>query len=113
VPTQRPAVNIVTVKKADDMLFISTFYHGPMMVKVDAEEGANQERENRPADPARLRALSSERISPQRHGDTEKFKMESIKRKSSRLLSFHFPLSIFICLALCLCASAVSSYECS
>ena len=26
-------VNIVTVKKTDEMLFISTFYHGPMMVE--------------------------------------------------------------------------------
>ena len=29
VPVQRPAVNIVTVKKIDDMLFVSSFYHGP------------------------------------------------------------------------------------
>jgi outer membrane protein assembly factor BamB len=34
VPPQRPAVNIVTVKKIDDMLFVSSFYHGPMMIKV-------------------------------------------------------------------------------
>lgn len=42
VPVQRPAVNIVTVKKTGsettgDLLFVSTFYHGPMMLKVDAE----------------------------------------------------------------------------
>jgi outer membrane protein assembly factor BamB len=36
VPPQRPAVNIITVKKVADSLFISTFYHGPMMLKVDA-----------------------------------------------------------------------------
>ena len=41
VPTQRPVVNIITVKQADEMLFISTFYHGPMMVKVDADKGAS------------------------------------------------------------------------
>jgi outer membrane protein assembly factor BamB len=31
---QRPAVNIATVRQAGDLLFISTFYHGPMMLKL-------------------------------------------------------------------------------
>jgi len=40
IPVQRPAVNIVTVKKTGsdatgDLLFISSFYHGPMMLKID------------------------------------------------------------------------------
>ncbi|HEV3303029.1 MAG TPA: PQQ-binding-like beta-propeller repeat protein [Planctomycetaceae bacterium] len=38
VPMQRPAVNIITVKKVDDLLFISTFYHGPMMLKVEGDK---------------------------------------------------------------------------
>jgi outer membrane protein assembly factor BamB len=38
VPMQRPAVNIITVKKIDDLLFISTFYHGPMMLRVQADK---------------------------------------------------------------------------
>jgi outer membrane protein assembly factor BamB len=37
---QRPAVNIVTVRKAGDLLFVSTFYHGPMMVKLAADRPA-------------------------------------------------------------------------
>jgi outer membrane protein assembly factor BamB len=32
-PPQRPAVNIATVKQVHEMLFISTFYHGPMMLR--------------------------------------------------------------------------------
>jgi outer membrane protein assembly factor BamB len=36
MPLQNPAVNIITVKKTgDDMLFVSTFYDGPMMVKLE------------------------------------------------------------------------------
>jgi outer membrane protein assembly factor BamB len=35
VPMQRPTVNIITVKQVDDLLFISTFYDGPMMIKVE------------------------------------------------------------------------------
>ena len=38
VPAQRPAVNIITVKQADGMLFLSTFYHGPMMLKIDGDQ---------------------------------------------------------------------------
>jgi outer membrane protein assembly factor BamB len=33
VPPQRPAVNIITVKKDAERLFVSTFYHGPMMLE--------------------------------------------------------------------------------
>jgi outer membrane protein assembly factor BamB len=40
VPVQRPSVNIITVKKTGDTLFVSTFYNGPMMIKVD-DEGAS------------------------------------------------------------------------
>ncbi|MEX2112422.1 MAG: PQQ-binding-like beta-propeller repeat protein [Pirellulales bacterium] len=40
VPPQRPSVNIMTVKPVDDLVFISTFYHGPMMLRVD-EAGAS------------------------------------------------------------------------
>jgi len=37
VPPMRPAVNIVTVANPDSMLFISSFYHGPMMLKLDGD----------------------------------------------------------------------------
>ena len=33
---QRPAVNIVTVRRHDDLLFVSTYYNGPMMLKLAA-----------------------------------------------------------------------------
>lgn len=42
VSLQNPAVNIITVRKIDDdMLFVSTFYDGPMMVKLDPKGGAS------------------------------------------------------------------------
>src|SRR5262249_1567259 len=37
---QRPAVNIVTVRRHDDLLFISTYYHGPMMLQLAADKPA-------------------------------------------------------------------------
>ncbi|MGD9722519.1 MAG: PQQ-binding-like beta-propeller repeat protein [Pirellulales bacterium] len=37
VPVQRPAVNIITVKQAGDALFVSTFYHGPMMITFQGD----------------------------------------------------------------------------
>jgi outer membrane protein assembly factor BamB len=37
-PMTRPAVNIITAKKVDDLLFISTVYHGPVMLKVEADK---------------------------------------------------------------------------
>lgn len=40
VPVQRPSVNIITPKLVGDLLFISTFYHGPMMLKV-AQDNAS------------------------------------------------------------------------
>src|SRR5262249_16518280 len=39
-PPQRPAVNIITVRRMDDLLFISTFYHGPMMLQLAADRPA-------------------------------------------------------------------------
>jgi len=35
---QRPAVNIATVRRMDDLLFVSTYYHGPMMLKLAADK---------------------------------------------------------------------------
>jgi outer membrane protein assembly factor BamB len=35
---QRPAVNIIPVRRDGDRLFLSTFYHGPMMVKLDPDK---------------------------------------------------------------------------
>jgi outer membrane protein assembly factor BamB len=37
---QRPAVNISTVMRMNDLLFISSTYHGPMMLKVAADRPA-------------------------------------------------------------------------
>lgn len=37
-PPRRPAVNIITVRRLDDRLFLSTFYHGPMMLKLDRDK---------------------------------------------------------------------------
>jgi outer membrane protein assembly factor BamB len=37
---QRPAVNISTVRKDGDLLFLSSYYHGPMMLKLAADRPA-------------------------------------------------------------------------
>jgi outer membrane protein assembly factor BamB len=37
---QRPAVNIITVRRHDDLLFVSTYYQGPMMLKLAADKPA-------------------------------------------------------------------------
>ncbi len=37
---KRLAVNIATVRRADDLLFLSTYYHGPMMLKLSADKPA-------------------------------------------------------------------------
>jgi outer membrane protein assembly factor BamB len=37
---QRPAVNIATVRCAGDLLFVSTYYHGPMMLQFTAGKSA-------------------------------------------------------------------------
>jgi hypothetical protein len=39
-PPQRPAVTIATVRNADDMLFLSTYYHGPMAVTLHGDRPA-------------------------------------------------------------------------
>jgi outer membrane protein assembly factor BamB len=39
---QRPAVNIATVRCDGERLFVSTFYHGPMMLKLSAGKPAAQ-----------------------------------------------------------------------
>jgi outer membrane protein assembly factor BamB len=39
-PPQRPAVNIVTPILVGDRLFIASFYHGPMMLKLAADKPA-------------------------------------------------------------------------
>ena len=60
VPPQRPAVNIVTVKPVEDQLFVSTFYHGPMMLKVDANDQVSivwQGKSNNPVKPDRAHCL--------------------------------------------------------
>jgi outer membrane protein assembly factor BamB len=40
IAPQRPAVNIATVRCWDDRLFLSTYYHGPMMLKLAADKPA-------------------------------------------------------------------------
>lgn len=37
---QRPAVNIITVHRLGDLLFLSTYYHGPMMLRLAADRPA-------------------------------------------------------------------------
>jgi outer membrane protein assembly factor BamB len=37
-PPQRPAVNIATLRHQGDLLFLSSFYHGPMMLKLAADK---------------------------------------------------------------------------
>ena len=37
---QRPAVNIITVKRDGNHLFLSTFYHGPMLLELAADKPA-------------------------------------------------------------------------
>jgi outer membrane protein assembly factor BamB len=37
---RRPAVNIATVRRMGDLLFLSSFYHGPMMLKLAADKPA-------------------------------------------------------------------------
>lgn len=37
---QRPAVNILTVQHQGDLLFLSTYYHGPMMLKLASDKPA-------------------------------------------------------------------------
>lgn len=72
IPVMRPAVIIVTVKKTGDektgdLLFISSFYHGPMMLKVDAD-GASvvwQGKSNNPIRPDGPHCMMS---SPVFHG---------------------------------------------
>jgi len=53
VPPQRPSVNIITVRQAGQMLFVSSFYHGPTMLRIDGE-GAHvvwKGKSNNPAKP--------------------------------------------------------------
>jgi outer membrane protein assembly factor BamB len=38
--TMRPAVSIATVRRSGDLLFVSSFYHGPMMLKLAADKPA-------------------------------------------------------------------------
>ena len=60
-PPQRPAVNIVTVRRLDDSLFLSTFYHGPLMLKLDRDKPAAsvlwKGKSNNPARPDGLHIL--------------------------------------------------------
>jgi outer membrane protein assembly factor BamB len=37
-PPQRPAVNIITVRCDGEHLFVSTYYHGPMMLKLSTDK---------------------------------------------------------------------------
>lgn len=39
-PLQRPAVNIITVPRSDNRLFLSTYYHGPMMLELASDKPA-------------------------------------------------------------------------
>jgi outer membrane protein assembly factor BamB len=50
---QSSAINIITVKKTDDMLFLSTFYNGPMMIKFDANSRATVAWKGKSSNPGR------------------------------------------------------------
>jgi outer membrane protein assembly factor BamB len=51
---QNPAVNIITVRKVgDDMLFLSTFYNGPTMVKLSADGKASVVWKGKSSNPGR------------------------------------------------------------
>lgn len=39
-PPQRPAVNIVMPRSSGDLLFVTTFYHGPLMLRLAADKAA-------------------------------------------------------------------------
>src|SRR5439155_21605821 len=58
---QRPAVNIITVRRHDDLLFLSTYYHGPMMLKLAKDKPAAtvlwQGKSNNPEKPDGLHIL--------------------------------------------------------
>jgi outer membrane protein assembly factor BamB len=60
-PPQRPAVNIATVRQDGDLLFLSTYYHGPMMLKLAADKPAAsvlwRGKSNNPAKPDGIHAL--------------------------------------------------------
>jgi outer membrane protein assembly factor BamB len=58
---RRPAVNIITVRRLDDLLFLSTYYHGPLMLKLDRDKPAAsvlwKGKSNNPARPDGLHVL--------------------------------------------------------
>jgi outer membrane protein assembly factor BamB len=60
---QRPAVNIATVRITDGLLFVSTYYHGPMMLKLAADKPAAEllwkGKSNNPEKPDGLHCLMS------------------------------------------------------
>jgi outer membrane protein assembly factor BamB len=60
-PPQRPAVNIATVRCNRDRLFLTTFYHGSLMLKLDTDKpGASilwKGKSNNPARPDGLHGL--------------------------------------------------------
>src|SRR5262249_56192757 len=39
-PPQRPAPSIATPRLLDDLLFVTSYYHGPMMLKLAADKPA-------------------------------------------------------------------------
>jgi outer membrane protein assembly factor BamB len=58
---QRPAPTIATVRRLGDLLFISSFYHGPMMLKLAADRPAAtllwKDKTQRPTHPIGLHCL--------------------------------------------------------
>jgi outer membrane protein assembly factor BamB len=62
---QRPAVNIVTVRRLDDLLFVSTYYHGPLVLKLAADKpAATVLRRGKSNDPGKPDGLHSLMASP-------------------------------------------------
>jgi outer membrane protein assembly factor BamB len=60
-PPQRPAVNIATVRCTHHRLFVTTFYHGSLMLKLDADKPAAEVlwkgKSNNPSRPDGLHGL--------------------------------------------------------
>jgi len=71
VPVQRPAVNIVTIKQVGNDLFVSSFYHGPLMIRVAADDTTSvvwKGKSNNPARPDGPHSVMASPIFQDGHG---------------------------------------------
>lgn len=70
VPPMRPSVNIVTVKATNEMLFLATFYHGPLLFKLLADQPSVvwKGKSNSPALPDGAHAVMASPVFRDDHG---------------------------------------------